>query len=73
MERENINLKHTVEQYAQKLCTTNETIMDLQKQINALRTKRTKLGYQRREKKILPIGRLKLGAGGIKKRIHAIR
>ena len=29
MERENINLKNTIEQYAQKLCTTNETILEL--------------------------------------------
>ena len=73
MERENINLKHIVAQYAQKSCTTNETIMELQRKINALRTKHTNLGYRKWEKKIQPIGRLKLGAGGIKKWVHAIR
>ena len=73
MERENINLKHLVAQYAQKLCTTNETIMEVQRKINSLRTKQTDLGYQKWEKKIQPLGRLKLGVDGIKKQIHAIR
>ena len=27
LERENTNMKHTIEQYVQKLCTTNETIL----------------------------------------------
>ncbi len=73
LERENIQLKYTIEQYARKLCTTNEAIQELQKKINALRYKQTAMGYRKREKKLRAIGQLKTGAGGIKKRIHAIR
>lgn len=52
MEMENSNFKYTVKKYAQKLCTTNKIIVELQKKKNsALRIKQTTLGYHGRRRR----------------------
>lgn len=73
LEKENICLKKTVEQSMRKILGDKETIAGLEKQRDDLRLKQTSLGLHKREKKLQKYEEMKLGGGGIKKRIHAIR
>ena len=57
----------------QKLTSLNETIKLLEKDLKVSRTKNTGLGWRQRTKTLANIETLKLGNGGLKKRIRAIR
>ena len=50
-----------------------ETVQDLRKKIDTMRQKDTELGPRKRKRKLSNLHQLKLGSGGVKKRIHAIR
>ena len=50
-----------------------ETVQELLKKIDAMRQKDTELGPRRRKRKLSNIHQLKLGSGGMKKRIHVVR
>lgn len=72
-EKENIYLKKTMDQCVQRISSDKETILGLEKQKEELRFKQTALGLRKREKKLQKYEQMKLGGGGIKKRIHAIK
>ena len=57
----------------EKVVSLNSTVEDLQKQLKRSRIKNTPLGWRQREKSISNIETLKLGSGGLKKRIRAVR
>ena len=71
--KENIYLKKTMDQCVQRISSDKETILGLEKQKEELRFKQTALGLRKREKKLQKYEQMKLGGGGIKKRIHAIK
>lgn len=57
----------------QRLKSHEETIKELEKTVDRMRQKDTQLGLRRRKRKLTNIQQIKLGSGGAKKRIHAIR
>lgn len=71
--KENIEIKNLNGLYAQKLMTNKETFQDLEKKIDDLRTKDTSLGLRKRKRRLCNIEKMKLGSGGMKKRVNAVR
>ena len=57
----------------EKVASLNNTVEDLQKELKRSRMKNTPLGWRQRAKSISNIETLKLGSGGMKKRIRAVR
>ena len=57
----------------EKVVSLNDTIADLEKKVKESRLKNTGLGWRQRTRTLSNIETLKLGSGGLKKRIHAIR
>ena len=57
----------------EKVVSLTSSVEDLQKQLKRSRMKNTPLGWRQREKSISNIETLKLGSGGLKKRIRAVR
>lgn len=72
-EKENTCLRKTMDQYVQTFLSDKETILGLEKQKDELRLKQIALGLRKRKKKLQKYEQMKLGGGGIKKRIHAIK
>lgn len=68
--KENHRFNQTVTHYAQILKGNTETITKLTQQ---LREKETALGRRQREKRLRDIEQLKVGSGGLKKRVRAIK
>ena len=61
------------QQSIELLRSYEENVQYLTKKIDTMRQKDTELGPQKRKRKLSNLHQLKLGSGGVKKRIHAIR
>ncbi len=70
---ENTQLKKLNEACLQKISSNRETIQSLEKEIRGLREKDTLLGRRKRKRELGNIETLKIGSGGMKKRIRALR
>ena len=57
----------------EKVTSSKETIAEPEKQLKKTRIKNTALGWRQRSRTISTIETLKIGSGGLKKRIRAIR
>lgn len=73
LQKESIEIKKLNECYAQKLMANKDTIEELEKKIDILRMKETALGLRKRKQKLSNIEKMKLGSGGMKKRVQAVR
>ena len=73
LSRYNKDLHRQNEKFIGMLRSSEETVQELAKKIDAMRQKDTELGPRRRKRKLSNIHQLKLGSGGVKKRIHAVR
>ena len=74
LSRENKDLHRQNQNFIDMLRSSEETVQELVKKIDAMRQKDTELGPRRRKRKLSTnIHLLKLGSGGVKKRIHAVR
>lgn len=71
--KENLQLRHTLDLCNQKLESNEKIIQDLERDKENLRQKQTLLGLRKRERKLKDIDQLKIGCGGTKKRINAIK
>ena len=56
-----------------RLKANKETIEDLERKIDTLRRKETALGPRKRKRKLSNIEEMKVGSGGMKKRVQAVR
>lgn len=63
------NHLHLLQDMEQK----SKTLIDLQTKIRKIRSKKTKLGWRERKKVVNNIETLKIGSGGLKRRIRAVR
>ncbi|MCO5552125.1 hypothetical protein L7F22_005635 [Adiantum nelumboides] len=70
---ENMQLKKLNEACSQKILSNRETIQGLEKKITSLREKDTMLGSRKRKRDLCNIENMKIGSGGLKKRIRALR
>ncbi|MCO5607532.1 hypothetical protein L7F22_061729 [Adiantum nelumboides] len=70
---ENMQLKKLNEACSQKILSNRETIQGLEKKITSLREKDTVLGSRKRKRDLCNIENMKIGSGGLKKRIQALR
>ena len=61
------------QQSIELLRSYEENVQYLTKKINTMRQKDTELGTRKRKRKLSNLHQLKLGSGGVKKRIHAVR
>ena len=73
LSRDNKDLHRQNENIIGMLRSSEETEQELVKKIEAMRQKDTELGPRKRKRKLSNIHQLKLGSGGVKKRIHAVR
>ena len=73
LEKQNAELKECVHQREQKIKMQLETIALLKKQRDEARMKQTTLGLRKRQYKLRNIQDLKVGCGGIKKRVQAVK
>ena len=73
MSRGNKDLYRQNQHYIELLRSYEEIVQGLGKKIDTMRQKDTELKPHRRKRKLSNIHQLKLGSGGMKKRIHAIR
>lgn len=71
--KERTEIRSQNEWYAQKLKANKETIEDLERKIDTLRRKETALGPRKRKRKLSNIEEMKVGSGGMKKRVQAVR
>lgn len=73
MSARNKVLSEQNQQYITRARSCEESIKELEKKLDTLRQKDTELGPRRRKRKLSNLHQLKLGSGGVKKRIHAVR
>ena len=69
----NKELHRQNQQSIELLRSYEENVQYLTKKINTMRQKDTELGTRKRKRKLSNLHQLKLGSGGVKKRIHAVR
>lgn len=66
-------LKGQQAQSIEKISSLRENIAELEKELKKSRIKNTSLGFRQRCRNISNIETLKVGSGGLKRRIHAVR
>lgn len=71
--KENVNLKQLNDACIQKALANRETIQSLEKKIKCLHEKETVLGRRKRKRDLCNIEDMKIGSGGMKRRIRALR
>ena len=70
---QNMQLKKLIDACQQKISSSKETIQSLEKEIRVLREKDTLLGRRKKKRELGNIETLKIGKGGMKKCIRALR
>ncbi|MCO5567771.1 hypothetical protein L7F22_021466 [Adiantum nelumboides] len=70
---ENMQLKKLNEACSQKILSNKETIQGLEKKITSLREKDIVLGSRKRKRDLCNIKNTRIGSGGLKKQIRALR
>ncbi|MCO5554445.1 hypothetical protein L7F22_007975 [Adiantum nelumboides] len=70
---ENMQLKKLNEACSQKILSIRETIQGLEKKITSLQEKDTVLGNKKRKRDLCNIKNMKIGSGGLKKQLRALR